>query len=63
MEQTKLLRRIGAARRGRFVELTCIVEAGATVTFLASLDQVDRLVDELEDVLNAPEESETDDDR
>lgn len=56
MEQAKLLRRIGAARRGRFVEITCITEAGATVTFLASLDQTDRLVDELEDVLNAPDD-------
>lgn len=60
MADEKVLRRIGAKRRGRSIVLTCFTDDGATITLLASDDQVDRLVDELEDALNSPDESDLD---
>ena len=50
------LARILAARSGEAIELAFVTEDGRTTKVLASEDQIDRLVDELEDVLNSPAE-------
>lgn len=50
------LARILAARSGETIELAFVTEDGRTTKVLASEDQIDRLVDELEDVLNSPAE-------
>ena len=54
MSTTKKLVRILASRVGEGAELAFVTEDGQTVKVLASADQIDRLVDELEDILNAP---------
>ena len=51
------LARILATRTGEAIELAFVTEDGRTTRVLASEDQVDRLVDELEDVLNSPTET------
>lgn len=50
------LARILATRTGEAIELAFVTEDGRTTRVLASEDQIDRLVDELEDVLNSPTE-------
>ena len=50
MSASNRLARILATRSGRDVELAFATEDGRTVKVLASEDQIDRLVDELEDV-------------
>ena len=56
MSTAKKLIRILATRAGRDVELALATQDGHTVRVLASEDQIDRLVDELEDILNSPAE-------
>ncbi len=51
------LARILATRTGEAIELAFVTEDGRTTRVLASEDQIDRLVDELEDVLNSPAET------
>lgn len=51
------LARILATRTGEAIELAFVTEDGRTTRVLASEDQIDRLVDELEDVLNSPTET------
>lgn len=53
------LARILAARSGEAIELAFVTEDGRTTKVLASEDQIDRLVDELEDVLNSPAEGDS----
>ncbi|QDI80566.1 hypothetical protein E8E01_09065 [Methylorubrum populi] len=48
------LARILATRTGEAIELAFVTEDGRTTRVLASDDQIDRLVDELEDILNSP---------
>lgn len=50
--------RILASRSGGGIALALATEDGRTLTVLASEDQIDRLVDELEDILNSPSEPE-----
>lgn len=57
MSTAKRLVRMLTTRSGADIELVLTVEGGQTVRVLASEDQVDRLVDELEDILNAPADS------
>ncbi|GJE27421.1 hypothetical protein [Methylobacterium organophilum] len=61
MSDAKRLVRILATRSGEEVELAFALAGGETVRVLASEDQIDRLIDELEDILNSPgdEPSET----
>lgn len=59
MTATSKLTRILATREGRAIELAFVTEDGRTTKVLASEDQIDRLVDELEDVLNSPAEGES----
>ncbi|GEP08636.1 hypothetical protein [Methylobacterium gnaphalii] len=54
MSAAKKLIRILAARSGEAIELAFATADGNTVKVLASEDQIDRLVDELEDLLNSP---------
>ena len=56
MSATKTLARILATRTGEGIELAFATQDGQTVKVLASEDQIDRLVDELEDILNSPSE-------
>ena len=56
MSAPQKLARILAARTGAGIELAFATETGQTVKVLASEEQVDRLVDELEDILNSPAE-------
>ena len=51
------LARILATRTGEAIELAFVTEDGRTTRVLASEDQIDRVVDELEDVLNSPTET------
>jgi hypothetical protein len=51
------LARILATRTGEAIELAFVTEDGRTTRVLASEDQIDRLVDELEDVHNSPTET------
>jgi hypothetical protein len=51
------LARILATRTGEAIELAFVTEDGRTTRVLASENQIDRLVDELEDVLNSPTET------
>jgi len=48
------LARILATHSGEDIELAFATQDGLTVKVLATPDQVDRLVDELEDILNSP---------
>lgn len=54
MSAAKKLVRILAARSGDSIELAFATADGDTIKVLASEDQVDQLVDELEDILNSP---------
>jgi hypothetical protein len=55
MSTTQKLARILAARSGDGIELALATESGQTLKVLATPDQIDMLVDELEDILNSPE--------
>ena len=48
--------RILTTRSGPDIEIALALENGQTLRVVATPDQADRLVDELEDILNAPEE-------
>lgn len=61
MSDTKRLARILATRSGADVELAFATADGGTVRILATEEQIDRLVDELEDILNSPVEPEAGD--
>ncbi|WP_027173660.1 hypothetical protein [Methylobacterium sp. 10] len=56
MSATHILARILATRSGTGIELALATESGQTLKVLASQDQIDMLVDELEDILNSPVE-------
>ncbi|MBX9933720.1 MAG: hypothetical protein K2Y56_19735 [Methylobacterium sp.] len=56
MSQTQKLARILASRSGGHIELALATEGGQTLKVLATQDQIDMLVDELEDILNSPAE-------
>ncbi|WP_287978921.1 hypothetical protein [Sphingomonas sp.] len=56
MSTTQKLARILAARSGGGIELALATESGQTLKVLATAEQIDMLVDELEDILNSPEE-------
>ena len=61
MSAPQRLARILTTRTGAGIELAFATEGGQTVKVLASEEQIDRLVDELEDILNSPVEADTDD--
>ncbi|MDP4023251.1 hypothetical protein Q8W71_11490 [Methylobacterium sp. NEAU 140] len=54
MSALKMLDRILATRVGPHIELAIEARTGEVLKVLATEDQVDRLVDELEDLLNSP---------
>jgi hypothetical protein len=54
MSAIKILARILATRVGPHIELAVEAETGEVLKVLATEDQADRLVDELEDLLNSP---------
>ncbi|MCJ2043358.1 hypothetical protein MKK58_02195 [Methylobacterium sp. J-078] len=56
MSLPQKLARILATRSGGGIELAIATESGQTLRVLATQDQIDMLVDELEDILNSPEE-------
>ena len=56
MSTPQKLARILATRSGGGIELSLATETGQTVRVLATQDQIDMLVDELEDILNSPVE-------
>ncbi|KQU19113.1 hypothetical protein ASG63_08220 [Methylobacterium sp. Leaf94] len=56
MSTPQKLARILATRSSGGIELALATETGQTVRVLATPDQIDMLVDELEDILNSPEE-------
>lgn len=58
MSEIKRLARVLATRSGAEVELAFATADGQTLRILASEEQMDRLVDELEDILNSPVETE-----
>lgn len=60
MSASKILARILTTRVGPHIELALAMQNGEVVKVLATPDQVDRLVDELEDILNSPEDPEPD---
>ncbi len=60
MSAIKILARIPTARVGPHIELAVETETGEVLKVLATEDQVDRLVDELEDILNSPADPEDD---
>ena len=60
MSAIQILARILTARVGPHIELAVETESGEILKVLATQDQVDRLVDELEDILNSPAEPEGD---
>lgn len=60
MSHTQKLARILASRSGETIELAIAAEGGQTLRLLATPDQIDRLIDELEDILNSPVEAGTD---
>lgn len=55
MTALKILARILTARVGPHIELALATEDGETVKVLATPEQIDMLIDELEDILHAPE--------
>ena len=57
MSALKILARILTTRVGPHIELALATEDGETLKVLATPDQIDRLVDELEDILNSPTEA------
>ncbi len=60
MSATHRLARILATRSGSGIELALATESGQTLKVLATPDQIDMLMDELEDILNSPADPETD---
>ena len=60
MSAIKILARILTARVGPHIELAIEAESGEILKVLATQDQIDRLVDELEDMLNSPADPEDD---
>lgn len=54
MSATQKLARILASRSGSQIELALATEGGQILRVLATPDQIDMLVDELEDILNSP---------
>lgn len=56
MSQAKRIVRLLTTREGADIALAFVTQDGETIRLLVSEDQADRLVDELEDVLNAPGE-------
>lgn len=54
MSAIKILARILATRVGPHIELAVEVESGEILKVLATEDQIDRLVDEMEDLLHSP---------
>ncbi|KAB1072014.1 hypothetical protein [Methylobacterium planeticum] len=56
MRPTQKLARILATRVGEDVELAIATERGEILKVLATADQIDMLVDELDDILNSPAE-------
>ena len=56
MSAAQKLTRILATRTGAAIELAFVTEDGRTTKVLASDEQIDLLVDELEDILNSPAE-------
>lgn len=56
MSAPQILARILASRSGGRIELALATEGGQTLRVLATPDQIDMLVDELEDILNSPSE-------
>ncbi|KQP41297.1 hypothetical protein ASF49_18195 [Methylobacterium sp. Leaf104] len=59
MSTPQKLARILASRSGGGIELALATESGQTLRVLATPEQIDMLVDELEDILNSPEEPES----
>ena len=60
MSAIKILARVLASRVGPHIELAIEAQSGEILKLLATEDQIDRLVDELEDLLHAPAEPEDD---
>ncbi|AWN42471.1 hypothetical protein U8607_16970 [Methylobacterium durans] len=56
MRPTQRLARILATRSGDGIELAIATATGETLKVLATQEQIDMLVDELEDILNSPTE-------
>lgn len=56
MSALKILARILTTRVGPHIELALATEDGETVKVLATPEQVDMLIDELEDILHSPPE-------
>lgn len=54
MTALKILARVLASRVGPHIELAVATESGETLKVLATPEQIDMLVDELEDILNSP---------
>ena len=54
MSAIKILARVLATRVGPHIELAVEAETGEVMKVLATEDQIDRLIDELEDLLNSP---------
>ena len=54
MSAIRILARILATRVGPHIELAVEAQSGEVMKVLATQEQVDRLVDELEDILNSP---------
>ncbi|MCJ2064537.1 hypothetical protein MKK63_17695 [Methylobacterium sp. J-088] len=54
MSAIKILARILTARVGPHIELAVETETGEVLKVLATEEQIDRLVDELDDILNSP---------
>lgn len=60
MSAPKILARVLTTRVGPHIELALALQGGEIVKVLATHEQIDMLVDELEDILNAPDEPEPD---
>lgn len=60
MSAIKILARVLTARVGPHIELAVETESGEVLKVLATEDQIDRLIDELEDMLHAPADPEDD---
>jgi hypothetical protein len=56
MSVTQKLARILATRTGENIALAIAAEGGQTLKVVATPDQIDMLIDELEDILNSPAE-------
>ncbi len=54
MSAIKILARVLATRVGPHIELVVEAENGEVTKVLATEDQIDRLIDELEDLLHSP---------